>query len=62
MLKDVFGFIAHQQKVTYDLDNKLTLTRKKDDAVIDKAKGIANARIKIDRIHWYIPHYTPSIQ
>ena len=29
---------------------------------LDKAAGIADARIKIDHIHWYVPHYTPSIQ
>ena len=62
ILKDVFGFIEHQEKATYGLGYKLTLTRNKDDAVIDKAAGIADARIKIDHIHWYIPHYTPSTQ
>ena len=24
--------------------------------------AIADARIKIDHIDWYVPHYTPSIQ
>ena len=62
MLKDVFGFVEHQEKATYGLGYKLTLTRNKDDAVIDKAGGIADARIRIDHIHWYVPHYTPSIQ
>ena len=62
MLKDVFGFAEHQEKATYGLGYKLTLTRNKDDAVIDKAVGIADARIRIDHIHWYVPHYTPSIQ
>ena len=62
MLKDVFGFAEHQEKPTYGLGYKLTPTRNKDDAVIDKANGIADARIRIDQIHWYIPHYTPSIQ
>ena len=62
MLKDVFGFAEHQEKATYGLGYKLTLTRNKDDAVIDKAGGIADARIRIDYIHWYVPHYTPSIQ
>ena len=62
MLKDVFGFAEHQEKGTYGLGYTLTLTRNKDDAVIDKVNGIADARIKIDHIHWYIPHYTPSIQ
>ena len=61
LLKDVFGFAEHQDKATYGLGYKLTLTWNKDDSVIDKANGIADARIKIDRIHWYVPHYTPSI-
>ena len=62
MLKDVFGFAECQEKATYGLGYKLTLTRNKDDAVIDKANAIADARIRIDHIHWYIPHYTPSVQ
>ena len=62
MLKDVFGFAEHQEKATYGLGYKITLTRNKDDAVIDKANGIADARIRIDHIQWYVPHYTPSIQ
>ena len=62
MLKDIFGYAEHQEKATYGLGYKLTLTRNKDDAVIDKANAIADARIKIDYIHWYVPHYTPSIQ
>ena len=62
LLKDVFGFAEHQEKATYGLGYKLTLKRNKDEGVIDKAGGIAEARIKIDHIHWYVPHYTPSLQ
>ena len=62
LLKDVFGFAECQEKATEGLGYELTLTRNEDDAVIDKANGIAEARIKIDHIHWYVPHYTPSIQ
>ena len=62
MLKDVFGFAEHQDKASYGLGYKLTLIRNKDDAVIDKANAIADARIRIDYIHWYVPHFTPSIQ
>ena len=61
MLKDVFGFAEHQEKATYGLGYKLTLTRNKDEAIIDKVGSIAEARIKIDHIHWYVPHYTPSM-
>ena len=62
MLKDVFGFAEHQQKATYGFGYKITLTRNEDEAVIDKAAGIADARIKIEHVIWYVPHYTPSIQ
>ena len=61
MLKYIFGFAEHQEKATYGFDYKITLTRNKDEAVIDKAGGIAVARIKIDYIHWYVAHYIPSI-
>ena len=62
MLKDVFGFAEHQEIATYGLGYKLTLTRSKDDAVIDKAAGFADARIQIDHIPWYVSCYTSSIQ
>ena len=62
MLKDVLGFAEHHQKVTYGLSYKLTLTGKKDEAVTDKAAGIVDTTIKIDHIHWYVPHFTPSIE
>ena len=60
MLKNVFGIAECQEKATYGLGYKLMLTRNKDEAVIDKVAGIADARIKIDHIHWYVPHFTPS--
>ena len=56
MLKDVFGFAEHHEKATYGLGYKLNLKRNKDEAVIDKAEGIADARNKIDHIHCYVPH------
>ena len=62
LLKDVFGFGECREKATYGLGCKLTLTKNKDDAVIDKVADFAAARIKTDHIHWYVPQYTPSIQ
>ena len=62
LLNDVFGFGEHQKKATYGLGYKLTLTRNKDEALLDKGTGIANAGVKIDHMHSYVPHYTPSIQ
>ena len=56
MLKDIFGFVECQEKAAQGLGFKLTITRNKGDAVIDKATGNADARFKIDHIHWYVPH------
>ena len=61
-LKDVFGFAEYQEKGTYGLGYKLTLTRNTDNAVLNKDNAINNGRIKIDAIEWYVPHYTPSMQ
>ena len=61
-LKDVLGFAECQEKATYGLGYKLTLTGNKDEAVINKVAGIADAKIKIDHIHWYVPRYIPSVQ
>ena len=61
MPKDVFGFAEGQEKATYGLGYKLTLKRNKDETVIDKVAGIADARIKIDHIHLYVAHYIPSM-
>ena len=62
MLKDIFGFCEDQQKACFGLGYKLKLTRNKDVGVIANVAGIANARIRIDQTHWYVPLYTPSIQ
>ena len=51
MLKDVFRCAEHQEKAKNGLGYKLTLTRNKDEAVIDKVAGIADARSKIDHVH-----------
>ena len=61
-LKDVFGFAEYQEKGTYGLGYKLTLTRNSDNAVLNEANAINNGKIKINAIEWYVPHYTPSMQ
>ena len=61
-LKDVFGFAEYQETGTYGLGYKLTLTRNTDNAVLNKANGINNGKIKINVIEWYASHYTPSMQ
>ena len=61
-LKDVFGFAEYQEKGTYGLGYKLTLTGNTNNAVLNKANAINNGKIKINALEWYVPHYTPSMQ
>ena len=60
-LKDVFGFAEHQEKATYGLGYKSTLTRNSDNAVLNKADATILGKVKINAIEWYIPHYTASM-
>ena len=39
MLKDIFGFAGHQEKATFGLGYKLTLTRNTDNSVLNKANA-----------------------
>ena len=61
-LKVIFGFAEYQEKATYGLGYKLTLTRNSDNAVLNKGNAINNGKTKINAIEWYVPHYTPSLQ
>ena len=47
LLEDVFGFAEHQEKATYGLGYKLTITGKNDNSVLNKDNAINNATIKI---------------
>ena len=61
MLKDIFGFAEHQQKATYRLGYKSTLTRNSDISVLNKAIATIIRKLKVKSIEWYVPHYTTSI-
>ena len=61
-LKDIFGYAQYQQKATYGLGCKLTLTRNNDNVLLNKGNAINIGEIKINAMEWYVPHYTPSIQ
>ena len=61
-LKDIFGFAENQEKGTYGLGYKLTLTRKTDKAVLKKDNAVVNGRVKINSLDWYIPHYSPNLE
>ena len=58
-LWDNFNFAEHQEKATYGLAYKLTLTRKTDNSVFNKVNATNIAKIKNNSIEWYVPHYTP---
>ena len=60
-LRDLFGFVDYQEKRTYELGYKFTLTRNTDNAVLNKGNAIDKDKVKINAIEWYVPHYTPSI-
>ena len=61
-LKDIFGFAEHQEKGTYGLGYKLTLTRNTDNAVLNKDNAVANGRVRINSLDWYVPHYSPNLE
>ena len=61
-LKDIFGFAENQEKGSYGLGYKLTLTRKTDNAVLNKDNAVVNGRVKINSLDWYVPHYSPSLE
>ena len=61
-LKDIFGFVEHQEKGTYGLGYKLTLSRNTDNAVSNKTNATAIGKIKIKSLDWHIPHYTASLK
>ena len=54
-LKDIFGFAGHQEKGTYGLGYKLTLTRNTDNTVLKKVNAVGNGRVKIISLNWYVP-------
>ena len=61
-LKDIFGFAEHQEKTTYGLGYKLTLTRNTDNAVLNKTAATKNAKVKINSLDWYVPQYSPNLE
>ena len=60
-LRKKFGFAEYQEKGTYGLGYKLTLTRNTDIAVLSEGNAINSGKMKINATELYVPHYTPSI-
>ena len=61
-LKHFFGFAENQETATYGLGYKLTMTRISDNAGLNKANATNNAKVKINSLEWYVPHYSPSLE
>ena len=59
-LKDVFGFIAHLDKINYGLGYTLTMKRADNGNSIYRTIG-DEAKIEIKDIAWYVRHDTPSM-
>ena len=64
-LKHFLGFCEDYKKVIYGMQQRLTLTRTRDDNAILKgnaaAGGVAvDGKVKIDKISWFMPHVIPS--
>ena len=61
MLKDIFVFSEHQEKASFGLGYKLTLTGNSDNSVLNKDNAINIGENKNIAIEWYVPHYKQSI-
>ena len=61
MLRDIFGFAEYQEKATFGLAYKLTLTKDTDDSVLNKDNATNIGKFKFISIEWYVPLFTPSI-
>ena len=61
-LKDIFSYAEYQEKGTYGLGYKLTLTRNTDNAVLNKDNIVVNGRVKINSLDWYVPHFSPNLE
>ena len=59
--KDVFHNAERQDKATQSSRYRIPLTSNSDAAVLNKTETMGDARIKVDKIHWYVPHYTHSL-
>ena len=65
-LKHFLGFCEDYKKILYGMQQRLTLTRTRDDNAILKGQNAANnavvadGKIKINKISWFMPHVIPS--
>ena len=61
MLRDVIGLVEHQEMSTFSSGYKLTLTRKNESSVLNKADPTNIGKSKMNAIQWYVPKYSPIV-
>ena len=66
-LKHIFGFCDDYDKVMYGVNHSLSLFRKGDDTAIHRGVnalvvGGANAKVKLTKVKWCMPHVKPSLE
>ena len=61
-LKDTFAFAELQEKASFGLGYRLTLTRNTDNADWNKANETNNGEIKHFSPDWYVPHFTQNLE
>ena len=61
-LKNIIGHAECQEKGTYGLGYRLILTRNNDNTALQKDTGLTNAKVKINSLDWYVPHYTANLE
>ena len=65
-LKHFLGFCEDYKKILYGMQQRLTLTRTRDNNAILKGQNAANnallqdGLIKLNKISWFMPHVNPS--
>ena len=59
-LKDVFGYVYHIDKINYGLGYSLQLKRADIGNSIYRNNAVAEAKLEIKDIIWYVRHHTPS--
>ena len=59
-LKHIFGFCEDYNKILYGMKQTLTLTRNNDNDSIFRANAIANGKVRLDKISWFMPHVMPA--
>ena len=60
-LKHIFGFADDYDKIVYGVTHSLIFTRRtsSDDAIIH-ADGVADGKVTLTKLQWYMPHVNPS--